>query len=268
MERTSKAVRVGSVTLGEGMPKICVPVMGRAPKELREAAARARAAGADLIELRLDSLSPMPSMEEAEAACEAARTGGGLPVLLTLRTARDGGPGTAEAAPYEALLTRIARSALCDAIDCELSVGDEVFSRIVCAAHEAGVPVVGSSHAFHVLKDLETPARWLERQAALGADVLKAAVMTSGRVQALEAAWRMARAGEALGRPYIAITMGSEGAVSRVGCEALGSCLTFGTAGEASAPGQIPAGPLRTALEIFHAAFAHMETMDENKRNG
>lgn len=258
------AVRVGGVTLGEGIPKVCVPVMGKTPLEIREAAARARAAGADLIELRIDSLSPMPSVAEAGAACGAARAGGGLPLLFTLRTSRDGGSGAAEAAPYEALLTGMARSGLCDAIDCELSVGEAAFSRIAQAAHAAGVPLVGSSHAFHVLKDLETPARWLARQAALGADVLKAAVMTSGRVQALEAAWRMARAGEALGRPFIAITMGSEGAVSRVACEALGSCLTFGTAGEASAPGQIPAGALRTALEIVHTAFAHTEAMEKN----
>lgn len=265
MGRTPNAVRVGGVTLGEGMPRICVPVMGKNPEEIRAAAARARAAGADLIELRIDSLSPMPSIEAAKAACAAARAGGALPLLLTLRTARDGGSGAAEAAPYEALLTEMARSGLCDAIDCELSVGDAAFSRIVRAAHEAGVPVVGSSHAFDVLEDMETPARWLARQATLGADVLKAAVMTSGRVQALEAAWRMARAGEALGRPYIAITMGSEGVVSRAACEALGSCLTFGTAGEASAPGQIPAGALRTALEIFHAAFVHTEAMDKNE---
>ncbi|MDY5349619.1 MAG: type I 3-dehydroquinate dehydratase [Candidatus Ventricola sp.] len=258
MERMPNAMRVGGVALGEGMPKICVPVMGKTPQEICGAAARARAAGADLIELRIDSLSPMPTVQEAGAACAAARESG-LPLLFTLRTSRDGGSGAAEAAPYEALLTGMARSGLCDAIDCELSVGEAAFSRIVRAAHGAGVPVVGSSHAFHVLEDLETPARWLAQQAALDADVLKAAVMTSGRVQALEAAWRMARAGETLGRPYIAITMGSEGAVSRVGCEALGSCLTFGTAGGASAPGQIPAGTLRTALEIFHAAFAQTE---------
>ena len=77
------AVRVGDVTLGEGIPKLCVPVMGHTLEEIRAAAARAAQAGADLMELRMDSLSPMPSQEEARAACAAAREGGGLPLLFT-----------------------------------------------------------------------------------------------------------------------------------------------------------------------------------------
>ena len=249
------AVRVGDVTLGEGIPKLCVPVMGHTLEEIRAAAARAAQAGADLMELRMDSLSPMPSQEEARAACAAAREGGGLPLLFTLRTARDGGAGDTDAVAYEALLTGLVRSGCCEAVDCELSVGDEAFVRIAQAARAAGVALVGSSHAFHVPEDLEMPARWLARQAALGADVCKAAVMAGNRVQALEAAWRMARAGEETGRPYIAIVMGAEGALTRAACECVGSCLTFASAGEASAPGQMDARALRGTLALIHGAM-------------
>ena len=253
-------VRVGNVTLGEGMPKVCVPVMGHTLEEIRTAAARAAQASADLMELRMDSLSPMPSAEEARAACLAAREGGGLPLLFTLRTARDGGAGDADAAAYEGLLTAVARSGCCEAVDCELSVGDTAFARIAQAARAAGVALVGSSHAFYVPQDLETPARWLSWQAALGADVCKAAVMAGGRVSALEAAWRMARAGEKTGRPYIAIVMGAEGALTRAACECVGSCLTFASAGEASAPGQMDARALRGTLALIHGAMSAERT--------
>ena len=64
--------------------------------------------------------------------------------------------------------------------------------------------------------------------------------------------------------PLITMSMGALGCVSRLCGELTGSCLTFGTAGEASAPGQIPAGALRTALEIVHTAFAHTEAMEKN----
>lgn len=256
MDRVHNAVRVGGVTLGEGMPKICVPVMGYTLEEIRAAAARAAQAGADLMELRMDSLSPMPSPEAARAACAAARAGGGLPLLFTLRTARDGGAGDADAQAYEALLTDVARSGCCEALDCELSVGDTAFVRIAKEARAAGVALVGSSHAFTAPENMETPARWLTRQAALGADVCKAAVMVGNRVQALEAAWRMARAGEETGRPYIAIVMGAEGTLTRAACECVGSCLTFASAGEASAPGQMDARALRGTLALIHGAMA------------
>ena len=38
--------------------------------------------------------------------------------------------------------------------------------------------------------------------------------------------------------------------------EAMGSCLSFGTAGAASAPGQMEAGALREALALVHRALA------------
>lgn len=250
-----KTVRVGDIVLGAGMPKICIPVMGKSVQEIARSAARAKEAGADLIELRIDSLCAMPEISSAIEACRAAKEASTLPLLFTLRTVRDGGPGAGDAAAYEDLLIRMAKSGACDAIDCELSVGDNAFFRIAAAAHAAGIPVVGSSHAFYVLDDFETAGTWLARQHALGADVVKAAVMVEGRIQALEAALCMARAGEALGVPVIAIAMGPAGVLTRAACECVGSCLTFGTAGQASAPGQMDARALSGVLNAIHTAI-------------
>ena len=248
---------MGGVVLGEGMPKVCVPVMGKTIKEMEQAAARAKAAGADIIELRIDSLAAMPDEQTAEAACRAVGAQAAeIPVLFTLRTQRDGGNGSADAKAYEALLIGMIQKGACDAIDCELSVGREAFARIAAAAHEAGMTLVGSSHEFGEIGDMHKAADWLTQQQALGADVCKAAVMVKDRVQALEAALMFAKAKEALSIPMIGIAMGPQGTITRIGCESLGSCLTFGTAGEASAPGQIDARTLRTALEIMHSAGA------------
>lgn len=255
MHMSNRVVCVGNIALGEGMPKICVPVMGKTPGELRAAASRAAQVGADMLELRIDSLSPMPDADEAAAVCREIREASGLPLLFTLRTVRDGGAGGADAAAYEALLMTAARCGACDAVDVELSVGEAAFARIARAAHGAGVPVVGSSHEFGQIADVRLAGNWLSRQAELGADVLKAAVMAHSRAEALELCLHMARAGEAEGRPYIAIAMGPSGVISRAACEAVGSCLTFGTAGEASAPGQMEAGMLRQVLLSIHGAM-------------
>lgn len=254
--RTKKTVRLGQVTLGSGMPKICVPVMGADAAQMREAAVRAAEARADVIEVRIDSLKEAPDVREAAEVCRAVReAAGGIPLLLTMRTKRDGGPGSDDAAHYEALLCGAAAAGVCEAIDCELSVGEERFARIVRAAHAAGVKVVGSSHEFGEMDDMSRAAAWLERQAALGADVCKAAVMARTGTQALEAALAMARAGERMSAPIIAIAMGPAGVLTRVGGACLGSCLTFGTAGEASAPGQMDARTLRTVLEALQTAL-------------
>ena len=250
-----RTVRWGRAVLGEGMPKIAVPVMGKSIEQLAEAAQRAASARADVIELRIDSLSPMPDEDTALAACRAVREAAGeIPLLFTLRTQRDGGPGSADVAAYEALLCAVARAKVCEAIDCELSAGDEVFVRVAAAAHAAGVSLVGSSHAFEAGTPPERAKAWLLRQHALGADVCKAAVMATDELEALRLSAAMLEASRELDAPIIAIAMGPKGTLSRVGAECLGSCLTFGTAGEASAPGQLDAETLRGVLEAIHAA--------------
>ena len=47
------------------------------------------------------------------------------------------------------------------------------------------------------------------------------------------------------------MSMGALGAVSRVSGSLTGSAVTFGTAGHASAPGQLPAAELREMLELL-----------------
>ena len=251
-----RTARLGRVTLGEGMPAICVPVMGRTIPEIAQAAARAKAARADVIELRIDSLADRPGLQEAVDACRSVRgSAEEIPLLFTLRTRRDGGAGTADVQAYEALLGAVMESRVCDAVDCELSAGEAVFARLAEQAKRAGVLLVGSSHEFGEIGDMQRAAQWLKRQEALGADVCKAAVMTRTNAEAFALAQVYASAYEQLTIPMIAIAMGPAGIVTRIGAACMGSCLTFGTAGEASAPGQIDAVRLRTALEIVQDAI-------------
>ena len=201
-KRTIRPVRLGGVVLGEGRPKVCVPVMGESIAAFGRSAAQAARAGAEVIELRIDSLNAMPSAQEAIAACRAVREAAGdVPILFTLRTARDGGPGSADAAAYAALLAEVAQAGVCEAIDVELSVGNAAFARLVRAAHAGGAAVVGSSHEFGEIADIRLAGEWLRRQRALGADVCKAAIMPRDDEQALELALDMLRASKALDAP-------------------------------------------------------------------
>ncbi|MBQ7785973.1 MAG: type I 3-dehydroquinate dehydratase [Clostridia bacterium] len=229
--------------------------MGKTIEEIGEAAKRAYQARADIIELRIDSFDSEPTAEAAIAACrEVYRNAPGTPLIFTLRTERDGGAGSRNINKYEVLLNDICSMHAADAIDCELSVGADAFVRITQRAHEEGIAVIGSSHEFGRIGDMIQVGTWLSKQEELGADICKAAVMTQTKAEAFEAAYVMAKADEQLSVPMIAIAMGPSGVLTRIGAECLGSCLTFGTAGAASAPGQIDARELRSVLEIVHAA--------------
>ena len=55
-----------------------------------------------------------------------------------------------------------------------------------------------------------------------------------------------------LGKPIITMSMGKLGRLSRMMGEYFGSCMTFATAKDASAPGQVPLDDLKKVLEVLH----------------
>lgn len=245
-----------NVTLGEGRPAVCVPVMGKSLAELAASARQAAQAQADVLELRADSLCAMPEPQVAAAMCEAVREAApGIALLFTLRTARDGGEGAAQCDAYEALLCALVewREPLFDALDCELSVGEAAFSRIVAKAHAAGISVVGSSHDFSRTPEEAQIVATLRTMERLGADVCKIAVMPQSRRDVLTLMRAGLEAEETLCAPVIAISMGALGTLTRIGAQTLGSCLTFGAAGTCSAPGQMDARTLRGILELLQS---------------
>ena len=91
----------------------------------------------------------------------------------------------------------------------------------------------------------------------MGGDVVKLAVMpeTGEDVLRLMAASLDMRERYA-DRPFVTMSMGPMGAVTRISGGLTGSAITFGTAGEASAPGQLPAGS-------WLSAFRSMSECDE-----
>lgn len=253
-----KTVRWGRLTLGAGRPVVCVPVMGRDEVALGAFARSAVLAGAEVIELRADSVCAMPTASQASSMlCAVREAAPDTPILFTLRTQRDGGAGLPDTAAYEALLCGLlAQSdALPDALDCELSVGEEAFSRIAVCAHEAGVSLVGSSHDFAKTPERTEIVRRLTDMERLGADVCKIAVMPTSRADVLTLMQAAMEADEVLRAPLIAISMGPLGAITRMGGELFGSCLTFGAVGQTSAPGQMDARALRDALALLHGAM-------------
>ena len=87
---------------------------------------------------------------------------------------------------------------------------------------------------------------------SLGADIVKFAVMPQCErdvLTLLDATLTMKE--EHSDTPVITMSMSPTGVISRICGQLVGSCVTFGTAGKASAPGQIPANLLSTFLQTL-----------------
>lgn len=247
-------VKIKGLELGEGSPKICVPVTGRTKEEIQLRLEELLAAGADLAEWRADWYGEVLQKEKLLEMLDILRRGlGELPLLVTFRTKEEGGEQEISREGYEGFLRQVLSSGTADLIDIELFRGEELLTEICGEAHGAGVKVVASSHDFKGTPDKEEIIRRLCRMQDCGADLLKLAAMPQNPGDVLEllsATWEMKE--KYAKQPLITMSMGGTGLVSRLAGEFFGSALTFGSAGVASAPGQIGVQELKTVLSLLH----------------
>jgi len=233
-----------------GIPKVIVPIVAATVEEAgSRAASIAQNPSADWAELRLDCL---PGREkEALQAVRAAMPG--KPLLATLRTVREGQAQDSPLGPAE--YTELCRSLmaleLADLWDIEFSLPPDDIALLCRTAHRAGALALFSRHDFNGTPSVEEMTATLLAMADDGADIAKLAVMphTPSDAAALLLATASARQ-QRPGTALLTMAMGPCGAVTRVCGGAFGSVATFGTAGQASAPGQPDAALLRKALSL------------------
>ena len=270
-----------------GLSAVAVSLTGPSLAQARTQARSAVVAGADVLELRVDLLEeagalaapdPLDAATAAAQVLECLRglreaidtTDGadaGSPVLLTCRTAAEGGRAHLDDASYGALL-RSVLDGLADwtpqrrpaAIDVEVQRG--CLPQVCEQAHGLGIDVVASFHDFETTPADEVLEEVLARMAREGADLAKIAVWPTSADDVARLLGVCARAtagtGEraGLGVPVAAMSMGALGAVSRV-APAFGSALTFAVVPDeqgqarASAPGQLPIQDVRRCLELL-----------------
>src|SRR5262249_50290445 len=134
--------------------------------------AEARAAGADLAELRLDFLSNLPEAKIVDCVKRAAAASS-LPVIATLRTPREGGArqdgvvadDRRRATLFQALLPHV------HAVDVEMS--SPIVADVAAAARKAGAAVIVSYHHFHSTPSLSRLRALIQLAKAKGADIVK-----------------------------------------------------------------------------------------------
>lgn len=229
----------------ERQPVIATALTDGAPSGQARQARLAQQQGAEALELRADLLV---DPAQVRAALTAVRAASSLPLLLTYRSATEGGKGAGHGQGYEDYLASLLQLRLpVAAVDIEMAC--LASKALVAEAKAGGYDVVGSCHDFTATPSAAQITQKLAQITAAGADIAKVAYMprTAQDVAALRHAAHDF-AGAYPHQPLIAISMGQLGAPSRTD---LVNCLTFATIadGAASAPGQATIAYVRAWLE-------------------
>lgn len=247
-------VIVRNISIGEGRPKICVPIVSGDADSILQEAASFRELPLDLVEWRADHFK---EIHDHAAVCVAGKklreTLGSTPLLFTFRTSAEGGAAPCSAEDYAALCRAVISGGFADLIDVELFSGEETVCSLIRLAHENGMKVVVSNHDFHATPPREEILSRLVRMQQLGADLPKIAVMPRSEedvLTLLSATLEMKLHHQET--PVITMSMSGTGMISRLSGECFGSALTFGAAGRTSAPGQPGVRELDSVLELIH----------------
>ncbi|CAN5355831.1 type I 3-dehydroquinate dehydratase [soil metagenome] len=252
------SVRLRSVELGSGRPKVCVSLLGTTVDEMVAAVNDLVIDELDLVEVRLDHVAG--SATDVSLVADSLRAvravlADGIPIIATFRSEREGGVQPITPEGYVAVIETA--TGLSDAIDIELTTPRPDLDTLVAQAKATGVAVIISNHDFEATPSKTEIVERLLMEQALGADIVKVAAMP---LVAADVITLLAATDEFVTRhatvPTITMSMGGLGAISRIAGETFGSCLTFGFVGAPSAPGQLGAGELRAMLERLHRAEA------------
>lgn len=249
----TKPIQIKNLILGEGIPKICVPLTASEAEEICAQAKEAVSAGADIVEWRADFYEELAEEEKtAELLNRLCDILGQIPLLFTIRTKGEGGNRQIITKDYVNYNLAAAKTGKTDLVDVEVFGDQEEKKTLIAEIQALGVKVIASSHDFEKTDSKEALLDRFKTMETSGADILKIAVMPDefeDVVSIMQATKEMTRITE---KPLISMAMGQTGTMSRISGENFGSCLTFGTVGAASAPGQLPVKELRMMMEALH----------------
>lgn len=238
-----KRVRIGSVELS-GVPRIAAVVTKVLPQEEIR---KIKSAGADIVELRVDSIQKGTPAEIIEVIKNIKKFG--MPVICTIR--RDvwlkqyGENSERNRLKYfEALIPYV------DAVDIEYEAR-KIRNRVISFSKAKKKLVLFSYHNFNKMPSDRVLRNIYNIFKKSGADVLKIA----GYVKDIDDVMRLMtfvrRVAEL--NPVIGIAMGRVGEFTRTYGGLFGSCLTYAYFDRKVAQGQLPLRKLRREIDRIYS---------------
>ncbi|NLP30403.1 MAG: type I 3-dehydroquinate dehydratase [Clostridiales bacterium] len=249
-----ETLKIRDVTLGAGIPKICIPIVGHDLESIVDEAKSILKFDPDFVEWRADYFEHAENVELVTEILKKIRaTIIETPLIFTFRNEIEGGVRTISEDYYFQLNTTLALTGKTDIIDLELSHNEQHLKNTILKAHKAGVTVILSSHNIDCTPPKSYIIDTFNKMQSMGADIPKIAVMANkvSDVLTLLDATNTIKNRYAKG-PFITISMGNIGLLTRLCGELFGSSMTFASGREASAPGQINPEDLKKILLILH----------------
>lgn len=246
-------VRVRKIVIGEGEPKIVVPIVAKTEREVEKQVQEILRQKADMLEWRGDWFEGIFEWKRVEnVLCVLRKYAGEVPILFTFRTAKEGGEKEISQEMYRELNINVAKTQLADMIDVE-GFYFENADKLIKELKEREMKVIISVHDFEKTSPKDEMIERLCKMQEMGADIVKMAVMPQSAKDVLE----LLSATEEMNRlyakqPIVTMSMSGQGVISRLAGELVGSALTFGAAGKTSAPGQIDVEALHFILTTLH----------------
>ncbi|HGM3463335.1 TPA: type I 3-dehydroquinate dehydratase, partial [Clostridioides difficile] len=132
-----RKVQVKNITIGEGRPKICVPIIGKNKEDIIKEAKELKGVCLDIIEWRVDFFENVENIKEVKEVLYELRSYiSDIPLLFTFRSLAEGGEKVISKDYYTTLNKEISSTGLVDLIDVELFMGDEVIDEVINFAHK------------------------------------------------------------------------------------------------------------------------------------
>ena len=142
-------VNIRGCRIGEGRPKVILPIVERTEAAILEKAAQFSTLLADCVEWRADWFEGFQSPAAIARCVQKLRVALRDKLLLvTFRTKAEGGEQALSHKEYLAFLHLILDTDCADLLDIEFFTAGADLPLLVEQAHTAGVPVVCSSHDF------------------------------------------------------------------------------------------------------------------------
>lgn len=257
---TPKPILIHGKPLGSGrFPTICTPLVGRTREQVLAELALVVPKQPDLLEWRVDFFQDIGNTAAVLAmAAEIRQAAGGIPILFTRRSIREGGePIPLNEAEVVALTQAICAQRLADLVDFEMNSNPADIAQVRAAAREQGMGLILSFHNFQQTPPQHAICQRFAQAQQLGADVAKVAVMPQRLEDVLAVLGATLESSQALDIPLISMSMGGYGAITRLFGGVFGSAMSFAVGATASAPGQVPIEDMNAITTLLRKAMGN-----------
>lgn len=237
--------------IGEGRPKVIVPIVDTIESKILERAFEFSRLRIDCVEWRVDWFEQCRNAHSVVSCLQKLRVALKDKLLLvTFRTKDEGGEVPLTHSEYLDFINTVIDTDCVDLIDIEFFTAGNDIRELIDNAHSSGAVVVCSSHDFQKTPNKNELVSRMVKMQQVGADLPKVAVMPHDNTDVLTlltATIEMKT--KYFATPIITISMGNLGIASRLCGEVFGSAMTFASAGDSSAPGQINIDVMNLVLD-------------------